>query len=162
MTISESVFRSTSMLERLSRAQWVQLHAVPCWHHPHYFAFLLDPSARFRLVPAAAILSLAKKRDSAWWQEAKMKESVSRQHLGTKALGDPHMLCIEMQTGTVRKPRCTKFSILCIWQMVEEYSTYLSISPHGITLTIKNKQGYSNSGKFLYDGKCNSMQVNAG
>lgn len=46
MTISESVFRSTSMLESLSKAPWVQLYAVPCWHYPPYFAFLLDLSAR--------------------------------------------------------------------------------------------------------------------
>lgn len=71
MTISESVFKSTSMLESLSRAPWVQLYTVPCWHYPHYFAFLLDLSARFRLAPAAAILSLAKEQDSPWWQDAK-------------------------------------------------------------------------------------------
>lgn len=114
MTISESVFRSTSTLESPSKAQWVQLYAVPRWHYPPYFAFLLDLSARFRPVPVAAILSFATERDSPWWQEAKMKEIATRQHLDTKALGDPQMVCIEMHTGTVRKPRGTKFSILCI------------------------------------------------
>lgn len=42
MTISQSIFRSTSLPESPSKAQRVQLYAVPCWHYPRYFAFLFS------------------------------------------------------------------------------------------------------------------------
>lgn len=106
--------------------------------------------------------SLTKEWDSLWGQYTKMKASVARQHSGTKALADPRMYWIETHTGTLGKLRWPTFSVLCIWQMAEEHSIYLSVSPQSTILTIKNEQGYSNSGKFLYNGKCNSMQVNAG
>lgn len=70
-----------------------------------------------------------------------MKESVGRQHLDAKALGEAHVLGAEMHPGTVRTPGRAKFSALCIRQMVKECSRCFSISSHGITLTIENKQG---------------------
>jgi len=51
MMISGSVFRSRSMLESHSNAPRVPPYAAPCSHCPRYFAFLLDLSARLRLVP---------------------------------------------------------------------------------------------------------------
>lgn len=159
MTISERVFRSTSVLGSRGRALWCS-----CSQGPAGSAL----AAPFPAGPVCAQAGSCCSNAPSPRSEAVCGGRTQKWGwvwLGSTQVpmygGSPHVLSWDTHRDPWKAESPT-FRVLCAWQMAEEHSTYLSPFPQSNTLTIKNEQACSNSGKFLCNGKCNSMQVNAG
>lgn len=155
-TISGRVFRSTSALGSQGRAPWRS-----CSQRPAGTALTASLSCRPWPCPGCLLLQQALPHQG-------VRQSVVAGHkregecgwaaLRYKALGDPHVSWIETHTG--KALGCPTFRALCIWQMAEERSTYLSLPlPTEHHLNHQEWTGLQQLRKILVQWQ---MQFNAG
>lgn len=151
MTISELVFRSTSVLGSQGRAPWCCCSQCPA-------GTALTASLSCWTWPCPGCLTLTKERGSLWWQDTKMKVSVARQHSDTKLWGIPTRIESKHTKGPLESWGAPhwEFSASDRWLR----STALtSLSPQCTTLNHQEWTGLQQLRKILVQWQ---MQFNAG